>query len=264
MRDLDAQTHRRFIKTHTPLDGLPLHDDVTYVIVGRDPRRQVSMEHHRRNMDLDHFIELRAEVMGLDDLAELVRPGPAPTVDEQMPVFLHGSAFGSLESIVHHLDDAWTTRAMHDVVLVHYADLIADLPGRCCGSPARWDPAVRGAGPAARGPRLAPAMRARAGELAPVASHGNWRDNDAFFRSGTLGEGRAAMTADHHAAFDRPRRARRAPGRRVDRRRTDRVRRGSRALTAAQAELSHSDRSADRSVGPLVDPTRRTSGRLRN
>ena len=24
--DLEAQTHRRFIKTHTPLDGLELHD----------------------------------------------------------------------------------------------------------------------------------------------------------------------------------------------------------------------------------------------
>src|SRR5262245_42224747 len=35
---LEAQTHRRFIKTHTPLDGLPSDDRVTYVCVGRDPR----------------------------------------------------------------------------------------------------------------------------------------------------------------------------------------------------------------------------------
>ncbi|CAA9578471.1 MAG: Glycolipid sulfotransferase, partial [uncultured Thermomicrobiales bacterium] len=34
---LAAQTHRRFVKTHTPLDGLPLHPDVTYLVVGRDP-----------------------------------------------------------------------------------------------------------------------------------------------------------------------------------------------------------------------------------
>jgi aryl sulfotransferase len=33
-----AQTHRRFIKTHTPLDGLPFRRDVNYVVVGRDPR----------------------------------------------------------------------------------------------------------------------------------------------------------------------------------------------------------------------------------
>jgi hypothetical protein len=30
-----AQPHRRFIKTHTPLDGLPVRDDVTYLVVGR-------------------------------------------------------------------------------------------------------------------------------------------------------------------------------------------------------------------------------------
>src|SRR5215203_1589032 len=35
---LAAQTHRRVIKTHTPLDGIPLHRDVTYLVVGRDPR----------------------------------------------------------------------------------------------------------------------------------------------------------------------------------------------------------------------------------
>ena len=34
---LDAQTHRRFIKTHTPLDGVPRHDEVTYVAVIRHP-----------------------------------------------------------------------------------------------------------------------------------------------------------------------------------------------------------------------------------
>src|SRR4051812_19553812 len=35
---LDGQEHRRFIKTHTPLDGLVLDDRVTYLGVGRDPR----------------------------------------------------------------------------------------------------------------------------------------------------------------------------------------------------------------------------------
>jgi len=34
---LEAQTHRRFIKTHTPLDGLPLDPRVTYIVVARHP-----------------------------------------------------------------------------------------------------------------------------------------------------------------------------------------------------------------------------------
>src|SRR5262249_40689536 len=48
---LAAQPHRRFIKTHTPLDGIPLRPEVTYVVVGRDPRDvAVSYEHHADNM----------------------------------------------------------------------------------------------------------------------------------------------------------------------------------------------------------------------
>jgi aryl sulfotransferase len=35
---LDAQKHRRFIKTHLPLDGLPFHPQVKYLVVGRDAR----------------------------------------------------------------------------------------------------------------------------------------------------------------------------------------------------------------------------------
>src|SRR5581483_12365576 len=31
--DLEAQTHRRFIKSHTPRDGLPWDPRVTYIVV---------------------------------------------------------------------------------------------------------------------------------------------------------------------------------------------------------------------------------------
>src|SRR5579859_7980578 len=36
-RALDRQQHRRLIKTHTPLDGLPQLPGASYVVVGRDP-----------------------------------------------------------------------------------------------------------------------------------------------------------------------------------------------------------------------------------
>lgn len=35
---LEAQKHRRFIKTHLPLDGLPYYPEVKYLVVGRDAR----------------------------------------------------------------------------------------------------------------------------------------------------------------------------------------------------------------------------------
>ncbi|MFP6623370.1 MAG: sulfotransferase domain-containing protein, partial [Myxococcota bacterium] len=34
---LDAQTHRRFLKSHVGLDGIPYREDISYIYVGRDP-----------------------------------------------------------------------------------------------------------------------------------------------------------------------------------------------------------------------------------
>ncbi len=49
---LAAQRHRRFIKTHTPLDGLPLDPRATYVVVARHPLDlAVSLYHHSGNLD---------------------------------------------------------------------------------------------------------------------------------------------------------------------------------------------------------------------
>ena len=83
---LAAQTHRRFIKTHTPLDGVPSHPDVTYLVVGRDPRDvAISYEHHDANMDFDHFLALRATAVGNDDLADF--PPRAPLADDPVERF---------------------------------------------------------------------------------------------------------------------------------------------------------------------------------
>ena len=37
-KKLSEQTHRRFIKTHLPLDGLPYHENIKYIVVSRDVR----------------------------------------------------------------------------------------------------------------------------------------------------------------------------------------------------------------------------------
>ncbi|HVW34133.1 MAG TPA: sulfotransferase domain-containing protein, partial [Acidimicrobiia bacterium] len=48
-----AQTQRRFIKSHTPLDGLPAAPGLTYICVGRDPRDvALSWNAHMNNIDL--------------------------------------------------------------------------------------------------------------------------------------------------------------------------------------------------------------------
>src|SRR4030095_3804728 len=56
---LEAQQHRRFIKTHTPLDGIPLDPRATYVVVARHPLDMaVSLFHQGANLDRERMAEL--------------------------------------------------------------------------------------------------------------------------------------------------------------------------------------------------------------
>ena len=80
--DLQAQSHRRFIKTHTPLDGIPNDPTVTYICVGRDPRDVASsIHHHIDNTDIDAFLQARERAAAIDgiELGPLRRQPPGPT-----------------------------------------------------------------------------------------------------------------------------------------------------------------------------------------
>src|SRR3954466_2058400 len=67
--DLAAQTHRRFIKTHTPLDGIPHDPTVTYICVGRDPRDvALSMDRQIDNMNIGGFLQARKRAAAIDGI----------------------------------------------------------------------------------------------------------------------------------------------------------------------------------------------------
>jgi hypothetical protein len=202
------QTHRRFIKTHTPLDGLPLHPDATYLVVGRDPRDvAVSFEHHVANMDFAHFLALRAAAMGNEDLAELPEPRlPSGDPVEWFRTFVAAETRvspPSLASVLRHLDTGWQRRRDPNVALLHYADLKADLPGellrlaRVLGIPCSPERARDLASEAS----LA-RMRERGPDVAPSASQGTWKDARAFFRSGGSSEWQEYLSAADLAAYE--------------------------------------------------------------
>ena len=200
---LEAQEHRRFIKTHTPLDGLPQSDDVTYLVVGRDPRDvSISWDHHISNVDFDKLVSIRAAAVGLDDLAEL---GEDPEVPSDDPaerfwqwVDLDESRLSgvTLRSVLHHLDTGWQRIDDPNVALFHYADLLADLPGQL----RRLAEVLEIELPAARIGELAEAatfaeMRGRADEIVPNSIHGFWRSNTEFFHRGESGQWREIVEA---------------------------------------------------------------------
>jgi aryl sulfotransferase len=193
---LQAQEHRRIIKTHTPLDGLPFHDGVTYICVGRDPRdAALSFEHHMANVDQDAFLAARAAAVGLDDLADLGPPEP-PSADPAVRFrqWADGGAASNvptLPAILAHLQTFWDHRDEPRIVLFHYADLLADLSGQV----RRLADVLTIQVTDARVEELAAAatfarMKERADELVPDVGNRIWRSNRAFFHRGSNGQWR--------------------------------------------------------------------------
>ena len=197
--DLQAQTHRRFIKTHTPLDGIPNVPAVTYICIGRDPRDvALSIDHHIDNTDIDAFLKAREQAAAIDgvELGPLQRQPPRPDgeldrfwhwVDDETPSTQIGS---SLRRTVEHLQ-TFRDAADLDVVHLHYDDLKADLNGQMRQLALRLgiDVDVR------RWPRLVQAatfesMRSRADTIVPDVGPEQWIDPAAFFSHGTSGQWR--------------------------------------------------------------------------
>jgi aryl sulfotransferase len=198
---LEAQRHRRVVKTHTPLDGLPLDERATYVVVARHPLdAALSLYHQGANID-------RARMAELTGVPQRER-GPRPSPHDWLATWTRSTAAASQDldspaGFLHHAADAWSrTGSQPRVLLVHYADLLADLPGEVLRLSAAFGTDL----PPGRAAAVAEAagfdrMRARASDLAPD-SLGVLRDRAAFFRSGTSGGGAALLTPQERAAYD--------------------------------------------------------------
>lgn len=199
---LAAQDHRRFIKTHTPLDGIPLDDRVTYVVVARHPLDMaVSLYHQGDNIDRDRMGALTGQP---------VPDGPrSPRLDlhEWLLAWIREDvdpreSMDSLPGVVWHLADAWDRRDQTNVLLLHYTDLSADLSGQMHAIAHRLGIAV----PDEAWPELVEAatfdgMRTRSSELVPGAQ-GVLKDPAAFFRRGTSGAGREALSAEEVGEYE--------------------------------------------------------------
>jgi hypothetical protein len=138
LADLEAQAHRRFIKTHTPLDGLPFDDRVTYLCASRDPRDvAVSLDSHASNTDRAVSLALREDAVGavvLDELLAAAPSLPSGTARERFWSWVNPAAPGKtvsdLEIMLHHLDTFWQVRDQPNIVLLRYEDLLDDLEGQ--------------------------------------------------------------------------------------------------------------------------------------
>jgi aryl sulfotransferase len=198
---LAAQEHRRFVKTHTPLDGIPLDARATYVVVARHPLDMaVSLYHQGNNID---YVRLR-QLTGAPEPSSPAPPRP-PVRDWLLSWIASDpdprTALDSLPGVMWHLGDAWSRREEPNVVLVHYDDLRSDLEGQMRLLAGRLGIAV----PEAVWPSLVRAatfdqMRVRADLLLPDRT-GVLKDSAAFFRRGRSGAGRELLTDEEWADY---------------------------------------------------------------
>ena len=66
LQSIEAQPHRRFLKSHLPADGLPLHDEVRYICVARDGR-DVAMSAHNHFSGLSNTMRAAFNRIGIED-----------------------------------------------------------------------------------------------------------------------------------------------------------------------------------------------------
>lgn len=206
--DLDGQTHRRFIKTHTPLDCLPIPGGVTVIGVGRHPLDLArSAARHSANISFERAFQLVSAQIGEDETINLLAGRPVPDQDPVARVrfFLdedHPADVAlTLAGVIEHYRGFVTAGA--SVVRVHYSDLMADRAremrrlATALGievDESRWPALVAAA--------EFGAMKRRAAELVPDAGVGLIADAEAFFAVAGEGEWRSELAPELVARFN--------------------------------------------------------------
>ena len=209
--DLAAQAHRRFYKSHTPLDGLPHDASVTYICVGRDPRDvALSMDNHLDNLDIGEFLRARQQAAAIDGIElEPLQP-PPPRAEDRRDRFWSWvdddsdptNTTPGLRFTIRQLRSFWDAPNGLDVVLLHYDDLLNDLDGQMRAlalrlgivvPEARWADLVEAA--------TFPAMRRQADLTVPGGSRQQWLDPARFFHKGISGQWRDLLSEDDVARY---------------------------------------------------------------
>lgn len=122
---VEAQTHRRFIKTHLPVDALVFSERAKYLYIGRDGRDVVwSLYNHHANANEDWY-------HALNDAPDRVGPPiepPPPSVVQYYQEWLDGDGY-PFWPFWQHVRSWWAIRELPNVYLLHFANLKRDMPG---------------------------------------------------------------------------------------------------------------------------------------
>jgi aryl sulfotransferase len=196
---LEAQTGRRFVKTHLPVDALVFSPKAKYIYIGRDGRDVVwSMyNHHTRAND--------AWYAALNDTPGRVGPPIERTDLDVVPYFrqwLEKDGF-PFWPFWENVRSWWAIRDLPNVKFVHFNDLKRDLDGGMRGiadylgvktDSAKWPEIVEHC--------TFDYMKKHAAQAAPLGG-AFWEGGaETFINKGTNGRWRDLLTADDVAAYE--------------------------------------------------------------
>lgn len=196
---LEAQTHRRFIKTHLPVDALVFSPSAKYIYIGRDGRDVVWSFHNHHTKANEHWYAAINDTPG--------RIGPP--IDRPHPDVLtyyrewfdrDGHPFWPIWENVR---SWWEIRHLPNVHLVHFANLKKDLAGEMRRIADFLDIAVD----AARWPTIVEHctfdhMKKNAARVTPLGGMIFDGGGDSFINKGTNGRWRDLLTAEDCAAYE--------------------------------------------------------------
>lgn len=123
---VEAQTHRRFLKTHLPVDALRFSEKAKYIYIGRDARDVVwSLYNHfaKANQSLYDALNKTPGLIG----SELERP--SEKIEEYWREWFEKDGF-PLWAFWENIRSWWEIRNLPNVLLVHFSDLKSDMPGK--------------------------------------------------------------------------------------------------------------------------------------
>lgn len=192
---LEAMQHRRCMKSHTPMDGVPLTAEAQYFCVFRHPLdAHISFRNHQRNIPMtwfDHWYP-DEDPNGVT-FRRFLDGGPEGFDGDAMP----------LAHILRHYKAAKALSARPNVSLFHYADMKRDLAGvfdRVASLLAITHP------PEVMEQLVTAAtfgnMQRHAERFAPSGGKGFFKSDSAFFHSGTNGQWCDLLTEEEVARYE--------------------------------------------------------------
>ncbi len=123
--DIETQTHRRFLKTHLPVDALVYSPQAKYIYIARDGRDVVwSMYNHHRHLN-DAFYR---HISALPDLGPVIE---RPRTDDRRTYFhdwFENDGF-PFWPFWENIRSWWSIRSLPNLHFLHYQNLVDDMEG---------------------------------------------------------------------------------------------------------------------------------------